>query len=72
MTSEHNWSLPSISIGLGKNSVKEVIKRGKQLSKSNVVNGSSNNQSKSEITPAVTKPTATTKVSQYSYTPGNV
>lgn len=35
MTSEHNWSLPSISIGLGKNSVKEVIKRGKQLSKPN-------------------------------------
>ena len=33
MTSEHNWSLPSISIGLDKNSVKEVIKRGKQLSK---------------------------------------
>lgn len=32
MTSEHNWSLPSISIGLGKNSVKQVIKRGKQLS----------------------------------------
>lgn len=31
MTSEHNWSLPSISIGLGKNSVKEVIKRGKYL-----------------------------------------
>lgn len=38
MTSEHNWSLPSISIGLGENSVKEVIKRGKQLSRSNVVN----------------------------------
>lgn len=36
MTSEHNWSLPNISIGLGKNSVKEVIKRGKQLSKPNV------------------------------------
>lgn len=35
MTSEHNWSLPSISIGLGKNSVKEVIKRGKQSSKPN-------------------------------------
>lgn len=48
MTSEHNWSLPSISIGLGKNSVKEVIKRGKQLSRQNVVNGSSNNQSKSK------------------------
>lgn len=37
MTSEHNWSLPSISIGLGKNSTKEVIKRGKQSPKSNVV-----------------------------------
>lgn len=35
MTSEHNWSLPSISIGLGKNSTKEVIKRGKQSSKPN-------------------------------------
>lgn len=35
MTSEHNWSLPSISIGLGKNSVKEVVKRGKQSSKPN-------------------------------------
>lgn len=36
MTSEHNWSLPSISIGLGKNSTKEVIKRAKQSPKSNV------------------------------------
>lgn len=35
MTSEHNWSLPSISIGLGKNSVKEVVKRGKQSPKPN-------------------------------------
>lgn len=35
MTSEHNWSLPSISIGFGKNSVKEVVKRGKQSSKPN-------------------------------------
>ncbi len=35
MTSEHNWSLPSISIGLGKNSVKEIVKRGKQSSKPN-------------------------------------
>lgn len=35
MTSEHNWSLPSISIGLGKNSTKEVIKRGKQYPKPN-------------------------------------
>ena len=61
MTSEHNWSLPSISIGLGKNSVKEVIKRGKQLSRSNVVNEVPNSHSKSEITPAVTKPTATTR-----------
>lgn len=40
MTSEHNWSLPSISIGLGKNSVKEVIKRGKQSSKPNVTSQS--------------------------------
>lgn len=72
MTSEHNWSLPSISIGLGKNGVKEVIKRGKQLSRSNVVNEVPNSHSKSEITPAVTKPTATTRAPQYSYTPGNV
>lgn len=72
MTSEHNWFLPSISIGLGKNSVKEVIKRGKQLSRSNVVNEVPNSHSKSEITPAVTKPTATTRAPQYSYTPGNV
>lgn len=72
MTSEHNWSLPSISIGLGKNSVKEVIKRGNQLSRSNVVNEVPNSHSKSEITPAVTKPTATTRAPQYSYTPGNV
>lgn len=36
MTSEHNWSLPNISIGFGKNSVKEVVKRGKQLTKPNV------------------------------------
>lgn len=36
ITSEHNWSLPNISIGLGKNSVKEVVKRGKQSSKPNV------------------------------------
>lgn len=35
MTSEHNWSLPSISIGLGKNSTKEVIKRAKQSTKPN-------------------------------------
>lgn len=72
MTSEHNWSLPSISIGLGKNSVKEVIKRGKQLSRSNVVNEVPNSHSKSKITPAVTKPTATTRAPQYSYIPGNV
>lgn len=72
MTSEHNWSLPSISIGLGKNSIKEVIKRGKQLSRSNVVNGAPSSNSKSEITPVVTKPIVTTKVPQYSYTPGNV
>lgn len=36
MTSEHNWSMPNISIGFGKNSVKEVIKRGKQPPKPNV------------------------------------
>lgn len=36
MTSEHKWSLPSISIGLGKNSTKEVIRRAKQSSKPNV------------------------------------
>lgn len=36
MTSEHNWSLPNISIGFGKNSVKEVVKRGKQPTKPNV------------------------------------
>lgn len=36
ITSEHNQSLPSISIGLGKNSAKEVIKRAKQSSKPNV------------------------------------
>lgn len=35
MTSEHNWSLPNISIGFGKNSAKEVIKRGKQPPKPN-------------------------------------
>lgn len=35
MTSEHNWSLPSISMGFGKNSVKEVVKRGKQSPKPN-------------------------------------
>lgn len=72
MTSEHNWSLPSISIGLGKNSVKEVIKRGKQLSRSNVVNEAPSSNSKSEIPPVITIPTVTIKVPQYSYTPGNV
>jgi hypothetical protein len=35
MTSEHNWSLPNISIGLSKNNVKEVIKRAKQSPKPN-------------------------------------
>lgn len=40
MTSEHNWSLPNISIGLGKNSAKEVIKRAKQSSKPNVTSQS--------------------------------
>lgn len=36
MTSEHNWSMPNISIGFGKNSVKEVVKRAKQPPKPNV------------------------------------
>lgn len=78
MTSEHNWSLPSISIGLGKNSVKEIIKRGKQLSKPNIVEGTpqaspvANSHSKSEITPIVVNPVAITRTPQYSYTPGNI
>lgn len=42
MTSEHNWSMPNISIGFGKNSVKEIVKRGKQPPKPNVA---SQNQS---------------------------
>lgn len=78
MTSEHNWSLPSISIGLGKNSVKEVIKRGEQLSKPNIVEGTpqaspvANSHSKPEITPTVVNPVAITRTPQYSYTPGNI
>lgn len=78
MTSEHNWSLPSISIGLGKNGVKEVIKRGKQLSKPNIVEGTpqaspvANSHSKPEITPTVVNPVAITRTPQYSYTPGNI
>ena len=78
MTSEHNWSLPSISTGLGKNSVKEVIIRGKQLSKPNIVEGTpqaspvANSHSKPEITPTVVNPVATTGTPQYSYTPGNI
>ena len=78
MTSEHNWSLPSISIGLDKNSVKEVIKRGKQLSKPNIVEGTpqaspvANSHSKPEITPTVVNPVAITRTPQYSYTPGNI
>lgn len=78
MTSEHNWSLPSISIGLGKNSVKEVIKRGKQPSKPNIVEGTpqaspvANSHSKPEITPTVVNPVAITRTPQYSYTPGNI
>lgn len=78
MTSEHNWSLPSISIGLGKNSVKEVIKRGKQLSKPNIVEGTpqaspvANSHSKPEITSTVVNPVAITRTPQYSYTPGNI
>lgn len=35
MTSEHNWSLPNISIGFGRNSTKEVIKSAKQSPKPN-------------------------------------
>lgn len=78
MTSEHNWFLPSISIGLDKNSVKEVIKRGKQLSKPNIVEGTpqaspvANSHSKPEITPTVVNPVAITRTPQYSYTPGNI
>ena len=78
MTSEHNWSIPSISIGLGKNSVKEVIKRGEQLSKPNIVEGTpqaspvANSHSKPEITPTVVNPVAITRTPQYSYTPGNI
>lgn len=78
MTSEHNQSLPSISIGLGKNSVKEVIKRGKQLSKPNIVEGTpqaspvANSHSKPEITSTVVNPVAITRTPQYSYTPGNI
>lgn len=78
MTSEHNWSLPNISIGLSKNSVKEVIKRGNQLSRPNIVEGTpqaspvANSHSKPEITPTVVNPVATTRTPQYSYTPGNI
>ena len=54
MTSEHNWSLPSISIGLGKNSVKEVIKRGKQSPKPNATS-----QKQSTITNNPEKPLQT-------------
>lgn len=78
MTSEHNWSLPNISIGLGKNSTKEVIKRAKQLSRPNIVEGTpqaspvANSHSKPEITPTVANPVTTTRTPQYSYTPGNI
>lgn len=54
MTSEHNWSLPSISIGLGKNSSKEVIKRAKQSSKPNTTS-----QKQSTITNNPEKPLQT-------------
>lgn len=54
MTSEHNWSLPSISIGLGKNSVKEVTKRAKQSSKPNATS-----QKQSTITNNPEKPLQT-------------
>ena len=46
MTSEHNWSLPSISIGLGRNSTKEVIKRAKQSSKPNATSQKQSRQQK--------------------------
>lgn len=78
MTSEHNWSLPSISIDLGKNSTKKVIKRAKQLSRPNIVEGTpqaspvANSHSKPEITPTVVNPVATTRTPQYSYIPGNI
>lgn len=54
MTSEHNWSLPSISIGLGKNSTKEVIKRAKQSPKPNAAS-----QKQSTITNNPEKPLQT-------------
>lgn len=54
MTSEHNWSLPSISIGLGKNSTKEVIKRAKQSPKPNATS-----QKQSTITNNPEKPLQT-------------
>lgn len=54
MTSEYNWSLPSISIGLGKNSTKEVIKRAKQSSKPNATS-----QKQSTITNNPEKPLQT-------------
>ena len=76
MTSEHNWSLPNISIGLGKNSTKEVIKRAKQPSRPNIVEGTpqaspvANSHSKPKITPTVANPVTTTRTPQYSYTSG--
>lgn len=72
MTSEHNWSLPSISIGLGKNSVKEVIKRGKPNIVEPQASPVANSHSKPEITPTVVNPVAITRTPQYSYTPGNI
>lgn len=62
MTSEHNWSLPNISIGLGRNSVKEVIKRGRQPSRPNVVeeaprtNPVANSSSESHSIPGIDEP----------------
>lgn len=62
MTSEHNWSLPNISIGLGRNSPKEVIKRGRQPSRPNIVeeaprtNPVANSSSESHSIPGINEP----------------
>lgn len=50
MTSEHNWSLPSISLHFGKNSTNEVISRGK-IKPTNT----------SDISTPIAKPTNTQK-----------
>lgn len=62
MTSEHNWSLPNISIGLGRNSPKEVIKRDRQPSRPNIVeeaprtNPVANSSSESHSIPGINEP----------------